>query len=198
MSLLLETIRVANRTFYHLAYHQMRIEKTLQKLFSGRVTISLSETLTIPHYLDNNVYKCRVVYDTQIRAVQFLPYALRPVRSLQIVEVPPDFDYSCKWANRTAIDQLKQKITTDDILIVRNGKITDTSYANVALWDGYQWFTPQQPLLEGTKRAQLLAAGILSEADIGVKELRDFKCIKLLNAMMEFSEAPVVEIAKIV
>ena len=51
----------------------------------------------------------------------------------------------------------------DDILIVKNGLLTDTSIANIALYDGNDWYTPLHPLLKGTKRAELLDKGVLKE-----------------------------------
>ena len=57
----------------------------------------------------------------------------------------------------------------DDILIVKNGLLTDTSIANIALYDGNDWYTPLHPLLKGTKRAELLDKGVLKEKEIKIK-----------------------------
>ena len=51
-------------------------------------------------------------------------------------------------------------------LIVKDGYLTDTSIANIALYDGYTWFTPAHPLLRGTKRAELLNKQLIVEKDI--------------------------------
>ena len=62
-------------------------------------------------------------------------------------------DYSFKFSNRKAIDDLlKFRNGCDDILIVRNGLITDTSYSNVVFRKDNMYFTPNFPLLNGTKR----------------------------------------------
>jgi 4-amino-4-deoxychorismate lyase len=197
MSLLLETIRVVNRTFQSLFYHQQRVEVAMIRHFPHQKPILLDSELVIPEYLDNNIYKCRVLYDVKINKVEFLPYTIRPVQSLALVEIPSDVDYSFKWAERSWLDRLKQSTAADDILMVRNGWLTDTSYANIALWDGYGWFTPRRPLLEGTKRARLLAEGILKIADIKPKDLTDFQYVKLLNAMMDFEESPLIAVQNI-
>ena len=76
----------------------------------------------------------------------------------------------------------------DDILIVRNGLLTDTSIANIALWDGRQWHTPTRPLLKGTRRAELLDNGILTEHDIPVEKIWTYRKIRLFNAMLHFGE----------
>lgn len=197
MSLLLETIRVAERTFQHLPYHQQRLEKAMRQYFPQEKLISLTEKLNIPDYLDNKVYKCRVIYDKKIRRIEFHPYSIQPVRSLALANIPPAANYACKWENRMWINQLKSQYAADDILMVRNGLLTDTSYANIALWDGYRWFTPRVPLLEGTKRARLLDENLLVQVDIRIKDLPDFQYLKLLNAMMEFDEAPTIPIQNI-
>lgn len=197
MSLLLETIRVADRAFQNLSYHQQRLERSMQQHFPKVQPILLAEKLAIPDSLDNGVYKCRILYDEKIRAIEFLPYTVRSVQSLALVSIPSDADYSSKWANRSWIEQLKQGTAADDILMVKNDLLTDTSYANIALWDGYKWFTPRSPLLEGTKRAQLLAEGILKTADIRPCELPDFQYLKLLNAMINFEESPTVSVSNI-
>ncbi|WP_309546477.1 aminotransferase class IV [Hoylesella marshii] len=76
----------------------------------------------------------------------------------------------------------------DDVLIVRNGLLTDTSYTNIALYDGYQWFTPATPLLEGTMRASLLDSGMLIEKDILLSDLPHYQYIALFNAMIDMGE----------
>lgn len=197
MSLLLETIRVVNKTFQNLTYHQQRLESTMKKIFPDKPVIVLSEELQVPENLDDGVYKCRILYDEKIRKTEFIPYFISPVRSLTLVEISPQIDYSFKWAERTWIEKLKKKFATDDILMSRNGMLTDTSYANIALWDGSRWFTPARPLLAGTCRARLLDKGILQTTDISLRDLKDFQSIKLLNAMMEFEEAPVIEVKNV-
>lgn len=73
-------------------------------------------------------------------------------------------------------------------LIVRNGLLTDTSIANIALWNGLHWYTPAHPLLKGTHRARLLDEGILTERDIPVEEIKQYQKICLFNAMLHFGE----------
>ena len=73
----------------------------------------------------------------------------------------------------------------DDIIIVRKGLLTDTSYANIAFWDGHRWITPAEPLLAGTCRARLLDEGWLVEGAIRSKDLPGFSRIRIFNAMMD-------------
>ena len=78
--------------------------------------------------------------------------------------------------------------TADDVLIVRHGLLTDTSIANIALWDGSEWYTPAQPLLAGTQRRYLLDTGQIKETDIPVASLGNYRHIRLFNALIPFGE----------
>jgi 4-amino-4-deoxychorismate lyase len=66
--------------------------------------------------------------------------------------------------------------------------LTDSTYYNVALYNGKDWLTPKSPLLHGTARARLLKKGILKEADIKLKELQSFQKVCLFNALNDFGE----------
>ncbi|MGD1891663.1 MAG: aminotransferase class IV [Cyclobacteriaceae bacterium] len=97
--------------------------------------------------------------------------------------------YDHKFADRHLIIHLfAQRQSDDDILMVKNGLITDTSYSNVAFFDGQQWFTPHQPLLPGTSRARLLDEGLLQKAKITPNDLPQFEYCSLINAMLPLGE----------
>ncbi len=85
----------------------------------------------------------------------------------------------------------------DDVLIVKNGLLTDTSYANIAFFDGVQWLTPATPLLAGTRRQQLLEQGVITEATLHPSDLKQFKFAKLMNAMLTWAESPLISVENI-
>lgn len=64
------------------------------------------------------------------------------------------------------------------------GLLTDTSYSNIALFDGCHWVTPRQPLLRGTMRQSLLDDGVLTEQDIKAEDWNRYRQVSLVNAMM--------------
>ena len=73
-----------------------------------------------------------------------------------------------KLRQRGKLNELfAKKGSCDDVIIVRNGLITDSSYANLIFFDGREWITPKVPLLEGTCRARLLASGKIKTGNIG-------------------------------
>ena len=61
-------------------------------------------------------------------------------------------DYAFKYEDRSALMRLtRQKGICDDILITKDGFITDTSYSNVVLENSEGLFVPHTYLLNGTR-----------------------------------------------
>ena len=131
--------------------------------------------------------KCRVIYDGGgIKEISYEAYQMRPVHSLQLV-YSDDIDYTYKSTDREALNRLFAcRGERDDILIVRRGLLTDTSIANIALFDGKDWFTPKLPLLRGTCRTALIDSGIIKEKNIRPEELSSYSFVRLFNAMIKW------------
>lgn len=182
----LETIRIEEGRACHLPYHNQRMNET-------RAHLGLSDGLDLEAVIgDVSIYqqrtRCRIVYDTEIRRVEFFPYQIRSVKTLRLVE-DNQVDYGCKYADRSALNRcFAQRGACDDVLIVQNGDVTDTTIANVAFWNGETWFTPSTPLLKGTMRASLLDSHQIQEAKIRVEDLSHFSRLRLFNAMISFGE----------
>ena len=88
------------------------------------------------------------------------------IRSLKLVDGGA-LDYAFKYEDRSALMRLtRQKGICDDILITKDGFITDTSYSNVVLENSEGLFVPHTYLLNGTRRQRLLADGIVQERPI--------------------------------
>jgi len=138
------------------------------------------------------LFKTRVVYDNKVVNVEFVPYQVKSITSLKLVEA--DLIYPHKYENREALNDVFQKRgPCDEVIILQNGFITDTTYANLVFKKDNKWFTPTTCLLEGTMRAHLLAEGRISETEIHVDNLYQYKSCKLINALlgMEAPEIPV-------
>jgi len=179
---LLESIRCENGEVLHLSYHQARLDSALKDLHLN-ATYQLKEHITPP---DKALYRCRVLYDAQTLHTQYLPYTKRSIKKLQLIESNA-LNYNYKYADREALELLyAQRGEADDVLIVQDKLVTDTTIANIAFYDGKQWLTPQKPLLEGTTRARLLDEKKIVEAAIHVNELNAFTHFALLNAMIGF------------
>ncbi|MBI3873823.1 MAG: aminotransferase class IV, partial [Arcobacter sp.] len=88
---------------------------------------------------------------------------------------------------RQSIEQLYlQKKLSDEIIIVQNNLITDTSIANIVIFYDNKWLTPKKPLLYGVTRERYLTNGIITEEAITTKMLRTATKLGLLNAMIDF------------
>lgn len=190
----IESIRLENHRLQHLDWHNKRLNETRRHFFADANELDLRDYLVLPENLDDGVYKCRVVYDREIVDVTFHPYLPKSVHSLKLV-IDDHADYSYKFENRAKLEfLLTQKGEADDILIVRDQCLTDTSYSNIALFDGLHWYTPDTYLLNGTCRQRLLAEGILRECRITLHDLARFEDIRPINAMLVLERTPSVRV----
>ncbi len=186
MSLLFESIRVANGKYENLVYHEQRMRRSLKELCGHDEFFDLENYLNRIPVPAGALYKCKLIYDEQTRSVELTEYHPRSIKSLKVVE-HDRINYEFKYVNRKTLDDLfSQRGECDDILIIRDGIVTDTSYANVAFRKGDEWLTPYEPLLRGTMRQQLLEYNKIQEAEITLDEIKKFDAIKLFNAMILF------------
>lgn len=197
MCRLIETIRIENGAPSLLIFHQERMDRARRELYGLKESCSLFDHLSSVSLPQQGIWKCRITYSSVIDNTEFEPYQKKSIQTLQIVEAN-DISYDYKFANRDKINRLfgKRK-NADDILIIRNNRLTDTSYCNIALWDGNRWMTPLQPLLKGVRRESLIRQEKIVVQDILTKDLPQFQTIKLFNAMITFEEANEVSIASI-
>ena len=180
----LETIRCENGSPQHLTYHQQRVERSLKASGSSR-QYDLASLITPP---DNTLYRCRIIYDESSLNIEYIPYQKRVIHKLQAIQAD-HLDYRLKYADRTELDQLfTQRGDADDILVVQNDLVTDTSIANIAFFDGERWVTPKEPLLKGTTRARLLDEKKIFEREIKVADLDKYTEFALMNAMIGFDK----------
>jgi len=183
LPLLLETVKIEDGKAENLVYHQKRFEKSRQQLFGLKTDIDLSTIIKVP---GKELYRCRILYDTDIRSIEYIPYRPKIIQSLKVVA--STIEYSYKYANRDAFDTLIQAYPGfDEIIIEKEGLITDTTISNLAFYDGAQWLTPENPLLQGTMRAKLLDAKFLFESQIQKKDLEKYTHVALMNAMIGFN-----------
>jgi 4-amino-4-deoxychorismate lyase len=175
-----ETIRCEDEEVFNLWYHKQRIAKTIG------INVNLEDYIYPP---TQELLKCKFIYDSNLNfEIVYDKYTPKDITTLKII-TDDSIEYKFKALNREDIDKLyMRKDEADEIVIVKNGFITDTSIANIAVLIDNIWFTPKHPLLYGTTRARLLDDKILEQKDITVEELLNSKKIALMNAMIGFKE----------
>ena len=194
MCQLLESIKIVDGQPCHLKDHEDRINN------SRRVLFGIPEPLVLSNQLLNTqidgVVKCRMIYSERIYSIEFQPYTPRLIKALRLIE-NNRIDYAHKYANRSMFNNLPPHPADEDFLIVKNGHITDTTFSNIAFFDGKQWVTPSSYLLNGTQRQRLLREGRIISREINVNDLASFVHARLINAMLEFDSTPTIEMAAI-
>ena len=184
----IETIRVVDGCICNLAYHEERLNRTRKEMLGLTEPLRIADLLKAVS-LPMECSKLRFVYDKEgIHDITCTPYIRKEINSLRLV-YDNNISYPYKSTDRSALNELKkQQGDCDEILIVRDNHLTDTSYTNIALYDGEQWFTPSTPLLCGTMRQRLLDCGLIQEREIMVSDIPDYQYISLFNAMIPLGE----------
>ena len=197
MSLLLESIKLIDGEFRNLFYHERRMNRSLKFLCGTGEHFYLEDFLKKLDVPTQGLYKCRIAYDDFSRDVEFIPYQYKTINTLRVVE-HDRVSYEFKYADRKVLNRLYElKKNCDDILIVKRGLVTDTSYANIVFRRGKYWYTPWSALLKGTTRSFLLERNLIQEEEIRVEDIKTFESFKLINAMLEF-DSPEISISNIV
>jgi len=173
-----ETIKCNDNEIFNVEYHEKRIAKTIGKNFNLREYI---------YPINNDLLRCKVIYnEDEIIDVSYTPYSTKTIRNFQLI-YDDLIEYNFKYQNREYITKLfEKKKNADEIIIIKNNFVTDTSIANIAIYLEDQWFTPKKPLLVGTTRARYLDQILIKEREISVEMLQKAEKIALLNAMIDF------------
>lgn len=184
----IETIKVVDGVAQNLDLHLKRSSQTMLHNFGIIKALPLAELLYFNVNLPlNGVYKLRVIYSKDIIDYSLEPYIPKDIKTLRMID-GGDIDYRFKYENRDAINALFEKRgDCDDILIVKEGHITDSSYCNVVFGDGSNYFTPADPLLKGTKRESLLISGAIRERVIHQSEIDRYRTVFIVNAMLDMT-----------
>lgn len=173
-----ETIKCEDFEVFNLEFHEKRVAKAIG------LNINLSEYIYPP---SEELLRCKVIYDESgIQKIDYFPYKKRDIKSFKILH-EDTIDYSKKYLIRDSLDKLfEKKEDADEIIIIKNDLVADTSIANISIFDGNNWITPKKPLLEGTTRARLLNNNSIFEKDITLDMLENAEKIALMNAMIDF------------
>jgi 4-amino-4-deoxychorismate lyase len=197
MSPLLESLKLKDGIIQNLNYHQDRLNRSMEELFPTARKIDLAKEISIPENCKSGIFKIRVLYGQTIEKIEIEPYVFRSIESFKVVH-HESIDYHLKYTDRQILQELfARRGDCDDIIIVKNGLVTDSFAANLLFFDGEKWFTPKTPLLKGTKRQLLIDNGIVSEKEIREEDILSYRKVGLINAMIDFEEMTLISVEQI-
>lgn len=193
----IESIRLEDGTLSNLDYHQVRMNRALEEFYKGSPKLDLKDFLSLCPFPSIGLHKVRLVYDQEVQSVKISHYSPREIKKLKLI-VNDSISYAHKFEDRAELDTLfNQRGDGNDIIIVKNNKITDASFANLVFKKGDTWLTPSTYLLNGTMRQQLLDRKVIFEEEITVGDLSKYQKVKLINSMLQFN-APEIDVSQIV
>ena len=197
MSQFIESIKIEDQKAFLLDLHQKRVNQTFAH-FGKEGSIDLAKIFKNLEHDEDGLYKLRIVYDLDKKfTTQLIPYAIPEIENFQLVE-NNSYDYSFKFEDRKEFERMKTKAKTEEIIVVKNNHITDTSYTNILFLKGKEWFTPTTYLLNGVMRQHLLHEKKIKETEITLQNIKEFSHFQLINAMNDFDDMFIYPIERIV
>lgn len=191
MCQLIESLCLENGIIKNIDYHNLRMNKSRYDLFGCHDVIDIAGVISLPQYAKTGMWKIRIIYSAAVDRIEYEEYKRKTIRSFQIV-FADDMDYSHKYLDRTHIAQLLEtRNDADDIIIIKEGFVTDSSSANIVLYDGQSWITPASPLLHGTKRAKLLHEKLITERLVALNDIPSYTHISIINAFLDIGDIAV-------
>ncbi|MPT32422.1 MAG: aminodeoxychorismate lyase [Chryseobacterium sp.] len=197
MSRFIESIKVEDQKIFLKELHQKRMNDTFSN-FRKECKIDIYSLFLNLEHDEDGLYKFRIEYDLENNfKTQVIPYAISELDDFELV-VDNEIDYSFKSADRTQLQKLKDKSHADEVIIIKNNQITDTSYSNLLFLKDKTWFTPKSYLLNGVMRQNLLQSKKIKEAEITMDNIKEFTHFQLINALNDFDEMFIYPIEKII
>jgi 4-amino-4-deoxychorismate lyase len=197
MSQFIESIKIEDQEVFLLELHQKRVNATFAH-FGMENSIDLAKIIKDLQIDEDGFFKLRIVYDLNRNyKTQLIPYAVAEIDSFQLVE-NNTYDYAFKFEDRKEFERMKTKAKTEEIIIVKNNCITDTSYTNLLFLKDEKWYTPSTYLLNGVMRQHLLATKKIKETEITLQNIKEFTHFQLINSMNDFDDMFIYPIERIV
>jgi 4-amino-4-deoxychorismate lyase len=185
---LFESICIENGKIQNAHYHESRFKSSFYAFFGFEPNYSLFDKVVLPRIDKYLKCKLRIEYN-EIGTKWTISEYLNTIPSSLLLLKDDEIDYRLKYVDRKNLNHLYlQKVNFEDILIIKNGFITDATYSNILFTDGHKIVTPSTPLLKGTCRTRLLAKEIITEAVIKADSIHLFESFQLINALNDFDK----------
>ena len=193
---LIESLAVKDGVVLNAHWHEERYAKSFQEYYNckpEKTLLSVLRQLPFKGY-----HKLRIAYNKTAQEININPYVTKDIITLKVIEANK-IDYHLKFTDRSNINALLTlRGKCDDILIVNDGMVSDTSIANLLFLENDKWITPSTPLLKGTQRAKLLSEGMISERIISMTDITTFEAFQIINAMRPFDNEKKLAIENII
>ena len=99
----IETICINDGVIENISAHDERMNNTIRMHYGSSVTpVSLENFITAEGCKGR--VRCRVEYTLVVEKVEYFPYRIREVKSLQLVD-DDSAEYSFKYADRSVLDR---------------------------------------------------------------------------------------------
>jgi len=197
MSRFIESIKVEEQKIFLVELHQKRMNETFSNL-GKECKIDIHSLFLNLEHDEDGLYKFRIEYDLENNfKTQIIPYAISQLDDFELV-IDNEIDYSFKSADRNQLQKLKDKSRADEVIIVKNNQVTDTSYSNLLFLKDKTWFTPKSYLLNGVMRQNLLQKKEIKETEITLDNIKEFTHFQLINALNDFDDMFIYPIEKII
>lgn len=184
----IETIKITDGIVRNFKFHMLRILQTASAYHFVPPTLSIQQLESKNPY-QYGVIKCRILYSASELQIEYTPYRQRTIERLKVVDCDT-IRYPFKYANRQSLEQLTQQCDpSDEIIILKGGAVTDTSFSNILFRKDQKLYTPSTYLLNGTQRRRLLYDRTIQSIPISLQDIHRFDSILLINAMMDLDDA---------
>lgn len=195
---LFETLAIKNSKPLNINYHNERFIKGQLLMNKPLIISDISTLINPPKALmpdsKKSLMRCRVTYNAWGVDVSYSHYTPKAIKRFKLV-YSDDIKYDYKYDNRQALDELMaQKSHCDEIIIIKQGLVTDCSIGNLLFLKQGIWYTPTMPLLHGTQRAFLLDNQQIVTADMTTDKLMTYEKIMMINALNPFDERRAIPI----
>ncbi|CAA7388759.1 aminotransferase class IV [Chryseobacterium fistulae] len=193
----IESIKVEDQEVFLLEFHQKRVNQTFSH-FGREDSIDLAKIYKSLKHKEDGLFKLRIAYDLDKKIrTQMIPYAIPEILDFQLIE-NNTFDYSFKFEDRKELEKMKTKAKAEEIIIVKNNHITDTSFSNLLFRKGKDWYTPKSYLLNGIQRQSLLKRKEIKEIEITLQNIMEFSHFQIINALNDFDDMFIYPIDRII
>lgn len=178
--MLFETVRVCNGRAERLELHQARLVRS-----GGKAQPPLVQIIQAACVPSVGEYKVHISYTAEgMHNVRSEPYTPREIRRIRAIETKVCYQH--KDEDRRAFERLlRENPDVDELILCRDGWVTDTTYSNLLFGKPGAWVTPEHYLLAGTRRESLLRTGAVQVRPIHRDDIRQFPYVSLINAMLE-------------